>query len=135
MKKIMEATNSSINDSLVMRIFRGVLTSMLVTLIFLFLLSVILTYSNMSETIIPISIVMISAISILIGSLLTTKKMKKNGIINGGMIGFIYIVLLYLISSIVSQGFCINAYSIAMMIFSILAGMFGGILGVNLNQI
>ena len=77
MKNLIESVNSSINDRLTLKIFKGVVTSILVTLVFLFLLSVILTYSNISEAIIPISIVVISAVSILIGSLLTTKKKKK----------------------------------------------------------
>ena len=135
MKNLIESVSGSINDRLTLKIFKGVVTSILVTLVFLFLLSVILTYSNISETVIPISIVVISAVSILIGSLLTTKKMKKNGIIYGGAIGLIYIIILYLTSSIVSKGFSLNFYSILMMIFSIISGMFGGILGVNMNHI
>ena len=135
MKSLINSVNSSINDRLVLRIFKGVLTSILVTLVLLLLLSVVLTYSNISETIIPISIVVISGGSILIGSLITTKKMKKNGIVYGGVIGLIYIMLLYLTSSIISQGFSLNFYSLMMMIFSIIAGMFGGILGVNINNI
>jgi len=133
MKNLVDSLNKTVNDKLIIKIFKGVLISILTTLAFLLLLSLVLTYSNISETIIPISIVIISAMSILLGSLIITKKMKKNGIIYGGIIGIVYIMLLYLISSIISKGFYMNIYSMAMIIFSIFAGMFGGILGVNMN--
>ncbi len=45
-----------------------------------------------------------------------SSKIKKNGIINGGVIGFIYILLIYLISSITGVGFSININSIIMII-------------------
>ena len=133
MKNLIENVNSTINDKLILKISKGVLSSILITLIFLFILSVVLTYTNVSEAVIPISIIVISVVSILIGCLLTTKKMKKNGIIYGGIIGFIYIILIYLISSIINQGFSLNIYSIIMIFFSLIAGMLGGILGINMT--
>ena len=48
---------------------------------------------------------------------------KKKGIINGGIVGFIYISLLYLLSSIVEVGFSVNIYAIIMITLSILSGM------------
>ena len=41
--------------------------------------------------------------------------------------------LLYIISSIVQTGFSLNMYSIVMIIASIIAGMIGGIMGVNIK--
>ena len=63
-----------------------------------------------------------------------TIKIKKNGIVYGGIIGIIYIIGLYIISSIVTTGFSLNMYSIIMIILSILAGMIGGIVGVNIKK-
>lgn len=135
MKNLVSNVNNSINSNNILKIFKGVITSVIINLILLLLLSIVLTYSNVSETVIPISIVIISGVSILIGSLLITKSMRRNGIMYGGIIGIIYIMLLYIISSIVSKGFGVNIYSILMIIFSVIAGMFGGILGVNINNI
>lgn len=64
---------------------------------------------------------------------MTTSSIKKNGILNGGIIGFAYILLLYLASSITGSGFMLNIYSIFMIIIGIVAGMIGGIVGVNLR--
>ncbi len=133
MKNIIKNFTNTASDKLIINIFKGVLISILITLFFLFVLSVILTYTNISETVIPVSIIVITCVSVLMGSLLTTKAMKRKGMLYGGVIGGIYIILLYLISSIISQGFGLNIYSILMIIFSIIAGMFGGILGINMN--
>ena len=117
-----------------MNIFKGIIISILITLILLFLFSIILTYTNIGENVIPAVIIIATVISILIGSSISTIKIKRNGIINGGIIGLVYILGIYLISSIAQMGFGINVYSIIMIILSILAGMIGGIVGVNIKK-
>ena len=57
--------------------------------------SIILTYTNIDEKVINPVIMIVTAISILLGSSLGNIKIKKNGLINGGTIGAIYICLLY----------------------------------------
>ena len=112
-------------------IFKGIGISMLFTIICLFMFSVILTYTNISEnTIVPV-IVVITAISILIGSSIGNNKIKKNGIINGGLIGGGYILILYLISSLLNVRFGLNLQSVIMIIIGIVFGILGGIIGVN----
>lgn len=113
-------------------ISKGVIISIMSTLILLFIFSAVLTYTDVNENIIPTVVIIITTISIFIGTTLTTKAIKKNGIINGGIISLIYILLIYLSSSITSNvGFKLTMYSIIMIIVSILFGMIGGIIGVN----
>ena len=64
---------------------------------------------------------------------MTTSSRKKNGILNGGIIGPIYMLLIYLTSSILYSGFMLNVYSIFMLVIGIAAGMIGGVVGVNLK--
>ena len=54
-------------------------------------------------------------------------SIKKNGIINGGIIGLVYILILYILSSILGSGFALNTYSLIMIGASIAAGAVGGI--------
>ena len=63
--------------------------------------------------------------SILIGSSIATKKLKKNGLLNGAIIGILYILIIYLISSILNSNFAINLVSLIM----IGIGLVGGVLG------
>ncbi len=115
------------------RILKGSITAIVITLIMLLLFAIILTYTSLKENIINPVIIVISVISILIGSSISTIKISKNGLLNGGLVGIIYIITIYLLSSITSSGFGLNLYSIIMIIFSIIAGMVGGIIGVNLK--
>ncbi len=112
-------------------IFKGIGISMIFTIVCLFIFSVLLTYTNISEsTIIPV-ILVVTAISILIGSSIGNTKIKKNGILNGAFVGGGYILILYLISSILNVKFSLNVQSIIMIAVGILFGMLGGIIGVN----
>ncbi len=64
---------------------------------------------------------------------MATSSIKKNGILNGGIIGLSYILLIYIASSITGSGFNVNMYSIIMILIGISAGMIGGVVGVNLK--
>ena len=115
----------------IIKILKGSAISMITTLILLIIFSVLLTFTNINERTMPTVIIMITALSILLGSQITTLKIKKNGIINGMAVGGTYMITLYFISSIVSKNFSLNKYSIIMMATSILIGGIGGIIGVN----
>ncbi len=134
MKSLIKSDVDSDNRNNIMNIFKGIVISFILTLILLFLFSIILTYTNIDENTIAPVIIMITVISILIGSSVSTIKIKKNGIVNGGIIGLIYILTLYIISSLVETGFSLSMYSIIMIILSIIAGMIGGIVGVNIKK-
>ena len=112
-------------------ILRGILISFLFTVCMLTIFSALLVYTNLSEETIKPVIITITGISILIGSSLGTRKLHKNGLLSGGIIGASYILLLYFISSIISSNFGINWASIIMIIVGLIGGVFGGVIGVN----
>ena len=112
-------------------IIKGVIISIVSTLIFLFVFSMILTYTNVSEQLINPFIIVVTAISIFIGSSIGSLKLQKQGLLNGALIGGIYLISLYLISGIINNNFSISTQSIILIIAGIVCGMFGGIIGVN----
>lgn len=112
-------------------IAKGVGISLITSFILLIIFSIILTYTNISENTITPVIIILTAISILIGSSIGNLKMKKNGILNGGSVGAIYIIILYLISSLLNWKFGINLQSVIMIAVGIVFGILGGIVGVN----
>lgn len=112
-------------------IIKGVVISIIFTLIFLFVFSVILTYTNMSESFTNPVIIVVTAISIFIGSSIGNSKMKKNGLLNGALIGGIYLISMYIISGIIGKTFSISTQSVILIIAGMICGMFGGIIGVN----
>ena len=112
-------------------IIKGVIISIVFTLISLFIFSVILTYTGVSETFTAPVIIVSTAISIFIGSSIGNLKMKRNGLINGALIGGIYLLSIYLLSGIINQNFSLNTQSLIIIIAGMVCGMFGGIIGVN----
>ena len=112
-------------------IAKGIGISLLITVIALIIFSIILTYTKIEENVINPVIMIITAISILIGSSIENTKIKKNGLINGGMIGGCYILIIYLISSILNWKFSLNVNSLIMIVAAIIFGILGGIIGVN----
>ena len=112
-------------------IIRGILISFVFTICMLMIFSILLVYTNLSEQTIKPVIITITGISILIGSSLGTRKLHKNGLICGGIIGIAYILTLYFLSSIISSNFSLNWISAIMIIVGLIGGIFGGIVGVN----
>ena len=133
MVKMKEINSEGTTNNLV-RVLKGSGISIVITLVLLLIYSALLTYTNLNENTMPIFIIAITAISILVGSLISSLNIRKNGLTNGALVGLIYIFIIYLLSSIIGQNFSLNIYSIIMSIASVMAGAIGGIIGVNIKN-
>lgn len=129
----MEVINENKMMKNVVRIAKGSATALIITLVLLLIFAMLLTFTSIQENTIKPVIIIITAISILIGSSISTLKINKNGMLNGGLVGLSYILTMYVLSSIIATGFSLNLSSIIMIVSSVLAGIIGGIIGVNLN--
>ena len=132
-ENILQGNNDNLKANII-RIIKGSLLSIIVSAIFLIVFAMLLTYTSLSENTITPVVLAIVGLSILLGSYLSTKKINKKGILNGAMVGNIYMLILYIISSVIFMDFSINASSIIMIICGIIAGIIGGIVGVNTNK-
>ena len=122
------------NSKNIFRILKGSIFAIILSLILLLIYAMLLTYTELSEsTMVPV-IITITGISILIGSTISTIKIRKNGLLNGSLVGLIYVITLYLASSICLTGFLLTLNSFIMLIVGVVTGMIGGIIGVNLNK-
>jgi len=114
------------------KILKGVGIAIIFTFTCLTIFSILLTYTNLSENLIQPVVISVTGMSILAGSFFVTRKIKKNGIIKGITVGIIYIMLIYLVSSIVNNlNFKLNIESIVMISIGIICGAVGGFIGVN----
>lgn len=92
-----------------------------------------LSYTSVSEnTMVPV-IITITGISILIGSSISSMHIKKQGMLNGALVGLIYMLTIYILSSIVLSSFELTMNSIIMILVGIGTGMVGGVIGVNMK--
>lgn len=118
----------------IISIIKGVVISYIITIILIMIFSFMLVNTNIKEEYINTIVLIISCISILIGTSISTMKIKKNGILNGIIISFIYMFGLYICSSILNNNFSVTMYTIAMFFSGIILGVVGGIIGVNIKS-
>ena len=116
----------------IFRVIKGSGLAIIISLVLLLIYATLLTTTDISETTMTPVVITISGISILIGSSISSLKIKKQGMLNGALVGMIYMLIIYLLSSILLEGFTIDVKSIMMIGVGIIAGMIGGIIGVNL---
>ena len=130
-KKFQEVTKEG-NKNLI-RIIKGSIISIIITLILLTIYAAVLSFTNVSEnTMIPV-VLIITGISILIGSSISSINIKKQGMLNGGLVGLVYVLFIYVLLSILLVGFEINLNTILMMVVGMVTGMIGGIIGINMK--
>lgn len=103
------------------------------TIIMLFILSLLLSMTDLEEKVIEPAIIGITTFAILIGSFNISRKVKNKGFFIGIIQGIIYMLVLYLLSSFVSMDFSLGLRSLTMIGLGIFGGAIGGIVGVNLK--
>jgi putative membrane protein (TIGR04086 family) len=122
------------DNSFIGSILKGVIISIISTLVGLTIFSLLLVNTNLSENLIQPVVIGITGVSILIGSFIANVKNNKNGLLNGALIGFFYTVIIYIISSFANNmDFSLNIGSIIMIIVGLIGGAVGGIIGVNIH--
>ena len=126
-KKVEDVTK----DKNIFKVIKGSIISIIITLIVLTIYAAVLSYTTVSEsTMVPV-VITITGISILIGSSIGNFKASRNGLLNGAIIGGIYLLSLYVLSGLIYQNFGLTMTSIIVIISGMICGMFGGIIGVN----
>ena len=113
-------------------IVRSIIIAYGITLLLFLAYSFVLAHTSVPESTISSATLIITAISIFLSSSLAMIQMKENGLMNGALVGVLYVLLLYVISSIFVTGFGLNGYAIGTIALSVIIGMMGGVIGVNL---
>ena len=133
LKKINNEERSNKNSNFI-NVARGSIIAITITLVCLVIFSVILAHTEVAESTINPVIILVTVVSIFVGSIMSVSRISKRGIINGGIVGMIYFLAIYILSGIVNSNFSINISGIILIICGILAGMLGGIVGVNIKK-
>ena len=115
-------------------ILKGEIIAFIINIFGLIILSLIMTYSTISDNNIPTLVITVNTLEILIGSSIATIKLEKKGIVNGLIIGVLYMLIYLLISLIFSGNINFSSKIILLIILGTIAGGIGGIIGVNLNR-
>jgi len=126
-------TKSKVNSSLnFVKIIRGVLLAYFITIILFLVLALVMYFTSISENIIPKAVVGISALSIFLSGIYATRDIGHMGWLHGGLIGFLYMGILIVLSSLIAPSFAFSLNVAIDVFISFLVGVVAGIIGVSL---
>lgn len=94
--------------------------SILLGFIITCLIGVLLAYTNINDNMMGTLIFVGVAISILIGSTLLNRKIKKRGYLYGLLFGLLFFILIYTFSALASSALIINTTVLVYLIMSII---------------
>ena len=113
-------------------ILKGVGAAMLVSLILSVIFACVLRFAPIPDKAIYPVTQTIKAISIVLGALAFTRGEK--GWLKGGAIALLFTALSYLTFSAIGGNFSLSWLLLAELAFSLLAGILGGIIAVNIRR-
>lgn len=123
------------NESLkISSLLKGLLASVIVTVLAFILLALIMANTDFPQKLITPAVVLTTIVSVLTAGSVSTRGIHNKGWLNGSVVGLIYMIILYLVSSLVYNDFTIDKYVITMTAIGILAGAIGGIVGINTGK-
>ena len=108
---------------------RGLGVALVVTAIFLLLISLLVSITAMTENLARWIMVVCCAIAVFIGSYMTGKSMGRAGWLNGGVTGLSYVVLMLILALLLDLG--LSARSLISLVVGFALGAVGGVAGVN----
>lgn len=109
----------------------ALITAYGITVPALLVLAGILAFTDFPEKYITIAVLIATLMGLLAAGFKSGALNKKNGVLKGTLCGLIYMVILYLASSIVYKDFMLNSRAVIMILTGILAGAVGSIIGMN----
>ncbi len=113
--------------------FKSIGKSLIITVILMLIIAAIITYTSVSDSIMPLITSVIMVISIAYSGLLVATKIRKRGLMHGLITGSIYILLVIFLSWVLANDFSINKFTIIKAIIGVVSGGLGGMIGVNLK--
>jgi putative membrane protein (TIGR04086 family) len=104
------------------------------SLICFLLLAVLVTYTRLSEGIVPTVTQGIIIIGLTISGASAAIKSKTRGWLYGVICGILFIGVIVIVSWIAVEGFTFDKYLLSKIVLGIMVGAIGGMIGINLTR-
>jgi putative membrane protein (TIGR04086 family) len=131
-KNIKDVTKAKDTSSILV-IGKGVLFSFLISAVLLVIYGILLTVTSLSETSVPTVIMIITMISIALSSIYTAVRVDSRGWLNGAIVGFVYMLVLFLIGLIFNTGVTLDSFIFFRLLMGFVIGALAGIIGINIK--
>lgn len=110
--------------------FKSLLLAYGITVVFIFIFSLLLTFTNLSESRVPLLNTVTMVVAIASASIYGARNIKEKGYIVGGLIGISYYLILILLNILFLNSFSL-IFSITRLLISFVTGAVGGMIGIN----
>ncbi len=114
-------------------IIRGTIIGLIFTIILILLFTLILTFTKLSEEIIPLINSIIMIIGITSGAIFISRKVNSKGWLSGGLVGILYFFIIFSLGVLFVNGFIVDKYLLIKGIIAIATGCIGGMIGINIK--
>lgn len=112
---------------------KGIFLAFIITIVLITIFSLLIMFTNIKESKIPLLNNIAMIISIAISSIYVAFKIKENGWIQGGLVGVGYCVILLLLNIIFIKPIQIDLLSGTRLVLATITGIIGGMIGINLS--
>lgn len=112
---------------------KGILSACIFSIFVFILMALLITYTSISEAIIPIVTSIVMVISVAMGGMYTGFKLKRKGWLHGAMAGLSFVLLITAMGWVFLDDFSVGRLMLYKMLTGLAAGGIGGMIGVNLK--
>jgi len=109
----------------------ALITAYGITVPVLLILAAVLAFTDFPEKYTTFAVLIATLTGLLAAGFKAGVLNQKNGVLKGSLCGLIYMVILYMVSSIIYKDFMLNSRAVIMILTGILAGAVGSIIGTN----
>lgn len=112
---------------------KALVLAYIITLALVLLTALLLTYSSLKESTIPLINTIIIILSISLGAIYAAIKIGEKGWLNGCIFGILYFLVLLLLNQFFIKEYILDIFYFSKFIIFVITGIIGGILGINLK--
>ncbi|MDF2546572.1 TIGR04086 family membrane protein [Anaerosolibacter sp.] len=120
-------------DNIIVVYMKGILSASVFSIFAFILMALMITYTSISEGVIPIVTSVVMVISVAMSGMYTGLKLRRKGWLNGAVAGLLYAMLMMVMGWIFLDEFAVGMLVLYKSLTGIAAGGIGGMIGVNLK--
>ncbi|MBR4419017.1 MAG: TIGR04086 family membrane protein [Clostridia bacterium] len=113
---------------MVKSMFKGVLCSVIATLLFVLVFAFIVQVAGLSNSVISPVMQVVKVLAIFVAVLIALKPARSKGWLYGGLVGIFYMVITFLVFSLLDGQFVINISALSDLLFETLVGLISAVL-------
>lgn len=112
-------------------VLKGMFWAFLISILGLFLASVLIAYTPVSENVAEFVTFIVPVLSAAICGMVSARSAKSRGYLRGALGGVFYIAVMYIISAVMTDCYALSAHILFLLPAVIASGAIGGIFGIN----